>query len=235
MNVKLWVYLLFVLSIIWLLYYLNETSIQTHTLDLNRHGIVKIGATNSSNDVLKHLPNGYVFLKYKYAIKGCSLSTFHRDVTSSQYEYKTKHPVYTFIVYHNTGPHLTVCPGSHNTTPFLWSRGKTICGKKGDGYLFNCDLVHAGAKNIYGDERFVEQYKIVHVDDLLKLKNLWGLYTNKVGDCNISTLYEMFTRKFSLLFSYPVNHVFTRYAQSDQKSTFGNFILWMYGRRFYNS
>ena len=41
-------------------------------------------------ELLKHLPKDYVFLNYEYEIKGRTLSTFHRDVTSSQYEFNTK-------------------------------------------------------------------------------------------------------------------------------------------------
>ena len=90
---------------------------------LNRDGYVLIPG-GSLKEALRRLPAGYVYLKYRYTIDGCSLSTFHRDVTSSAYVYETKHPVYTFIVYRSAAPNtplLSVCPGSHRTTPFLFS------------------------------------------------------------------------------------------------------------------
>jgi len=36
--------------------------------------------------VLSNLPIDYVFLDYYYYIKGCTLSTFHRDVTSGKHK-----------------------------------------------------------------------------------------------------------------------------------------------------
>ena len=50
-----------------------------------------------------------LFIKYKYIIKDSV------DVTSSQYEFNTKYPVYTLITYKNTGQLLSICPGSHKT------------------------------------------------------------------------------------------------------------------------
>jgi len=36
----------------------------------------------TKRQILKRLPPGYRFLDYTYTIDGCTLSTFHRDVTS---------------------------------------------------------------------------------------------------------------------------------------------------------
>ena len=81
-------------------------------------------------------------------------------VTSSQYIFNTKYPVYTYIKYYNNGPHISLCPGSHKIVPFNFNKAKIINGNKNDGYLFNCDLIHAGAMNNYKEERLVMQYKI---------------------------------------------------------------------------
>ncbi len=45
----------------------------------------KIFDNDNKNEILKYVPKDYVYIDYKYEIKGCTLSTFHRDVTSSQY------------------------------------------------------------------------------------------------------------------------------------------------------
>ena len=188
--------------------------------------------------VLSYLPKGYVFLQYKYTIRGCSLSTFHRDVTSSPYIYNTRHPVYTFIMYRNAGPLLSVCPGSHRTTPFLYSSPITIRGKTNDltvGVLFHCDLVHAGAINTHGAVRYVEQYKIAHVDDIYKLKHLQHINTQRTGECNVSYWYEIFTRKCSWIFSHIFNHHFTSYLQNRPDNHMGKMLLSLYGRDFYNT
>ena len=166
----------------------------------------------TEREVLEKLPIGYEFLDYKYSIDGCTLSTFHRDVTSSQYVFKTKYPVYTFITYEYDGAALSVCPGSHKTTPFLLTTPVTVNAKS---VLFNCDVVHAGSLNLEKKPRKAVQYKIVHKDDIEKLKHLNGIDKLKYGDCDkmnpkIDTLY----RKLSLIFSYIINHQLTPYLQN---------------------
>ena len=128
-------------------------------------------------DAITNLPKDYVVLPYKYTIYGCSLSTFHRDVTSSPYIYNTRHPVYTFIQYNDIVRNpddntpetsidlLSVCPGSHKTTPFLYSSPLSISvtpnsagikrGSKSANtcVLFHCDLVHAGAIRDFPERR----------------------------------------------------------------------------------
>lgn len=213
--------------------YLREIRVHANgilDLRLDSDGVIKV----KRDEVFNILPKGYQFLDYSYSIKGCTLSTFHRDVTSSQYIFKTKHPIYTFIVYYNTGPHISYCPGSHSTTPLLFTSPRTIWGKKGDSYLFNCDLVHAGASNDYGDNRYVEQFKIAHVDDLHKLISLKGIKKNHKGDCNISKSNEIIQRNMSILFAYPINHVFTPLLQRKNKSRFVRNLIKISGKNFYN-
>ena len=217
------------------------------TTNLEKDGFTILGKVKNEH-CLKILPKGYEFINYKYSIKGCSLSTFHRDVTSSQYIFKTKHPIYTFARYLNTGPHLSVCPGSHKTVPFLFSNPYTVHGKKGDCYLFNCDLIHAGALHNFNNKRYMEQYKIAHIDDIKTIKNNHGRcsgsfcvkdlhnnYTEKKGDCNINKNYEIFTRKLSLHFSFLGNHILTKYLQKNQNNFFNKIIVYLNGRSFYNN
>ena len=165
------------------------------------------------SEVLQHLPDGYTFLDYKYTIHGCTLSTFHRDVTSSQYVFNTKHPVYTFITYKYDGPSLTVCPGSHRTAPFLFSNPVTI---NANSVLFNCDVVHAGSLNLGKKPRTAVQYKIAHRDDIGKLSHLMGVRKVKDGDCDKrnNVLADIVYRKISLIFSFVSNHVFTPFLQN---------------------
>ena len=113
--------IIFILILILILYFTYEGKYNTkYKPSLKHDGFIFLNSQNKDN-VLKHLPKGYQFINYKYTIHGCTLSTFHRDVTSSQYIYKTKYPTYTFITYKHQGSGLSVCPGSHKTTPLLFT------------------------------------------------------------------------------------------------------------------
>ena len=207
----------------------------TEYRNLNDDGYIVFRNKVNNNHILEKLPKNYVFLDYKYTIHGCTLSTFHRDVTSSKYIFNSKYPIYTYIVYNNKGPLLSVCPGSHLTSPFLYSKPLTIIGNnKNTSILFDCDLVHAGALNNLGDSRYAVQYKIAHKDDLNKLTHLFNKDTKKIGKCNISKNYEIFSRKASILFSYIINHHFTKYLQYKNNGILNKLGLYLYGREFYN-
>ena len=207
----------------------------TRTLD--QDGYIVIRESNKQLAISK-LPDAsnYVYLNYKYIIRGCSLSTFHRDVTSSSYIYQTKHPVYTYIEYTNDTqePLLSVCPGSHKSTPFLYSSPLTIWGQGHTGILFHCDLVHAGAINRLGSLRYAEQYKIAHKEDLATLGHLQNIHMEKDGQCDISPLYEYMSRRVSWIFSHIANHHFTSYLQTRPDTHIGKMLLSLYGREFYN-
>jgi len=182
--------------------------------------------------ILKELPENY-----KYQIKGCSLSRFHRDVTSSQTIFKTKYPVYTCITYENTGDLFAVCPSSHKTTPFLFERPLVIRGNKGTTILFNCDIIHAGAINKFGNKRHAIQYKICHKDDLWKLRHLIGIDKTSIGTCNNSWIYEYGLRKISLIYPFFFNHVLTKLLQErpEKDSMLEILINKFYIGDFYNS
>ena len=204
----------------------------TKQLNLQKHGIIKI---KNNKNVLDYLQTDYVFLEYEYVIRGCTLSTFHRDVTSSKYIFNADFPTYTFIKYYNQGPHISFCPGSHKTTPFLFASPLTLFGNSGDGYLFDCDLVHSGALNNYGDSRHAVQYKLVHKSDLYKFSHLQNIRASTTNSCNINQSYELFQRYFSLLFAFPVNHIFTPLLQNKPSNTISNFVVSLTGKQFYNS
>lgn len=196
---------------------------------LEKDGFVTLD-TPTKKQVLQKLPPGYQFLDYVYIIEGCTLSTFHRDVTSSQYVFKTKYPVYTFISYEHDGSTLAVCPGSHATTPLLASRPIVLDAK---AVLFNCDLVHSGALNPDMKPRRAIQYKIAHREDVEKLKHLRGIRKVKRGACEPRTFVDTFYRKMSLTFSYVINHHLTPYLQNRKN----NIVCKILGedRCFYNA
>jgi hypothetical protein len=156
------------------------------------------------SDVLQILPEGYMFIDYIYKINNVSLARFHRDVTSSKHTFKTKHTVYTLILYKYDGDLLSVCPGSNETYPFTWSRILNIDGKNGTAFLFDCDLLHAGRVNKCKD-RNVIQYKICHIDDLDTLQSLHGVRAEKTEKC-INTVHGKIERKLSYFFEMPINY-----------------------------
>lgn len=229
-------YIILLIIILYLIYILYETKdIYSNNRTIEKDGYIVINNANNK-DILKYLPKDYVFIDYKYKIKGCTLSTFYHDVTSSQYIYKTKYPVYTFIIYFNEGPLLAVSPNSHKSTPFLWDKSIVIYGKKNTGVLFNCDLIHVGAINNFEESRHAIQYKICHIDDLNTLSHLIGINKINYGKCNNSKLYEYLCRKLSMIFPFIFNHLFTSLLQEKPKKDkiFEYIITNYYIGDFYN-
>ena len=210
----------------------------TPTLEGDGFNIYRTTNTPTAQEfILQFIGPNYEFVDYEYVIQGCTLSTFHRDVTSSPYEFGTTYPVYTYIVYNNSGPLLSVCPGSHLTVPFLNSKPMTIVGENNTmtSVLFHCDLVHAGAGNDLGSKRYARQYKIVHKDDANRLAHLRGIHkTTSHGECHMNPMYEASMIKSSLLFSFWSNHVWTEYLQNRQENMVGKIIQWVYPD-FYNT
>lgn len=156
-------------------------------------------------DILRELPEGYMFIDYIYKIQNSALSTFHRDVTSSQYIYKTKYPVYTAILYNYSGELLSFCPGSNKTYPFVWSHITNIRGKAGTVFLFDCDILHAGCDNNCAVKREVLQYKICHKDDLERLDELSKVNVTKTEINCKSTIWNRIMRKASYFIEMPIN------------------------------
>jgi len=212
---KLYILIVIILFIIVYLFESNEKA-ETNTRTLDKDGfcvLQKSVYTTTTDfpcaelmeDVLHKLPNGYTFIDYIYTIQNISLSSFHRDVTSSQKIYNTTHPVYTLILYKSGGELLSICPGSHKTYPFVWSTIVNISGEAGTAFLFDCDVLHAGCIN-QCRERDVIQYKICHKDDLNKLGHLQGIRVHKTDICKITTT-DKIIRKVSYLLEFPINYL----------------------------
>jgi len=195
-----------------------ETSIQTR--DLTKDGFCVLHSPEYMDsddrpssavvqDTLACLPEGYQFLDYSYEIHGGSLSTFHRDVTSSSRILGCRNPTYTLIVYKCEGELLSVCPGSHLTFPFVWSHIVTIYGSPGTTFLFDCDVLHAGTLTIC-EKRWAMQYKICHIDDYAMLSaTLDGIHTRKLGqECMEKGWRDYLLRKLSYYFEFPINYGF---------------------------
>ena len=213
---------LILLVVFYLIYHSIEydeyftTSVNTRTLKTDGFCVLYDEAycDNSSNypckklhsDILRLLPDDYVFIDYVYKINNVALSTFHRDVTSSKTIYKTNYPVYTLILYKYDGELLSLCPGSNFSYPFVWSNIVNISGKKGTAFLFDCDLLHAGCVNSC-KYREVIQYKICHASDLIKLSHLQGINKIKTEKCEM-TMSNVCMRKMSYYFEFPINYCF---------------------------
>jgi hypothetical protein len=162
-----------------------------------------VPCTKLQKDILNKLPRGYVFINYVYKIQDTSLSTFHRDVTSSQNIYHTKHPIYTMILYKYDGELLSVCPRSNMQYPFVFSHITNISGNAGTAFLFDSELLHAGMKNKC-KKREIIQYKLCHVDDLQLLTHLSGVNKSKKDICK-DGIYESVVRKLSYYLQLPIN------------------------------
>jgi len=203
MNYKI---IMAILLIIYILYNTIEEEEEKKATNLSNDGYIILYG-NSRREVLEELPKDYVFLDYKYTLKGCKTHIFHRDVDSSQYFLKTRHPVYTYSIYKSNGPLISLCPGSHKTTPYLFEKPVIINGEKHTGILYNTDLVHCGVLHKEKNMHYEEQYKLCHKSDVEKLDSLNKNHINDVGMCTNNGLYEFITRKLSLIFNYPLNYV----------------------------
>ena len=165
--------------------------------------------TNSQEDerkeTLNRLQSNYEFLDYEYTIHSTALSTFHRDVTSSQVLYNCKHPVYTLIVYEYGGDLLSICPASERTWPFVWTRIVNLNGPPNTCVLFNSEMLHAGQPNECRP-RLTRQYKICHRDDIKNLSHLVGVRAKKDIECVDDTASKI-KRKISYYFAFAINHL----------------------------
>ena len=200
--------------------------------NLHNNGFVVYNTNDIFNDTLERLPYGYVFLNYSYTIKGTSLITWHRDVTSGQSYLGTNYPTYTAINYLCDGDLLTVCGGSHNTLPFSFCAPQIIKGKSGTTVLFNADLLHAGAPNKIGDGRHAIQYKIAHIDDLKFLNHLQGINVTKSD--NTPQKFVALQRWYSWKFAWLSNTFFYTLMQKRHNGILG-YIQSLINIDFYNS
>jgi hypothetical protein len=186
-------------------------------------------------EILHRLPPGYQLLDYYYYIKGCSLSTFHRDVTSGQRYFGTIHPTYTVVIYEYDGDFLSVCPNSARTYPFSWSRAINLKGQKNTVVLFNADTVHCGMINKIGTARKVLQYKVAHRDDVEKLRELNDIKVEKTTSCSLSPPVEKSLRLLSWHFCWLINTVFTPLLQRRTSSGISRYVQDAIPISFYNN
>lgn len=241
------VILFFIAIIIYTVYYSYELQPNTN-YNIRDHGFITWRTQKDmdhlnpiqkreelQSEVLQHLPPGYQFLDYYYYIKGCSLSTFHRDVTSGQQYFQTKYPTYTLVLYEYDGDFLSVCPGSAFTYPFSWSRAVNLKGRKNTIVLFNADTVHCGIINSIGTARKVLQYKIAHRDDMEKLKVLNDIKVEKTTSCNLSPPVEKSLRFLSWHFCWLINTVFTPLLQSRKFTGMSKYVQDLIPVSFYNN
>jgi hypothetical protein len=184
---------------------------------------------------LTSLPPDYLFLDYEYLIHSAALSTFHRDVTSSQHLYACDHPVYTLIVYEYDGDLLSICPASERTWPFVWSRIVNLSGPKSTCVLFNSEILHAGQPN-HCRPRFARQYKICHREDIKKLSHLQGIRAKKDVPC-IDDMSSRMKRKISYYFAFLINHVFYPFLMQKWSADtwMGQMQSWLPDHQFYNN
>ena len=225
--VYFWLSILLFSLILWIYYYCQENDEYLYQVK-NKYNLDKDGicilynpkydkettdrpSTSLQTDILRELPEGYHFIDYIYKIENNSLSTFHRDVTSSKSIFQTKYPVYTVILYKYDGELFSFCPRSNHSYPFTWSHITNISGKKGTVFLFDSDLLHAGGNPI-GVEREVVQFKVCHREDMDLLRELSGVRMDKknVSPDNssyvFSSILKSVLRKASYFFEMPINY-----------------------------
>jgi hypothetical protein len=244
-------YFIIIFLLIYIVFYSQEIqlTIYQQKYDLEKDGLYVLynpiyskETTNKpckllETDILRELPDGYQFIDYIYKIENNSLSTFHRDVTSSKQIFKTKHTVYTVILYKYDGELLSLCPNSNKSYPFVCSRIINYSGKSGTCFIFNCDVLHAGMPNLYCKDKSIIQYKICHKDDLSKLLHLSGIQQKYNKECIPFTVYNYFQRKFSYFFEMPINTFFSPLLEKkyEEGSWIGTIQSYFNTLTFYNN
>jgi hypothetical protein len=203
--------------------------------NLERDGYCVVASRNTRNSlessVLAHLPAGYHFLNYKYIIGGQPLITYHRDVTSSQTSFNTKHPTYTAIHYNYAGEHLSVAPGSH----LSWTLGLpiTLGGKENTVILFNADLVHGGVDAPEGVARVATQYKIAHLDDFEALDHLQGVNMTVERTESLDEPMNTILRLLSYVFTVPIQ-VFARSLLQERQPGLVGYLQSLFPLQYFN-
>jgi hypothetical protein len=230
----LWVTLLSAAYIGW---YLRHRRVDLHEITTLTHdGYITWNGTDKET-ARQVLGGDYVFLDYEYTIRGCSLSTWHRDVTSGQRYWQTAHPTYTLIHYKYNGDLLSISPHSHTDFPYAFRRPVDIVGPANTMVLFNADMLHAGMPNTAGDARHAVQYKLAHRDDVVHLTHLQGIRTVKDGRGQpaMAPWLEAMLRHASFFGSFVVNQFCARFMLRSYDDGFANWIQRLIPLRFYNN
>ena len=203
--------------------------------ELREKGYIVLSSRNTlsslKSTILPLLPEGYVFLDYKYTIVGPPLFTYHRDVTSSRSSFNTRYPTYTVIHYEYDGAHLSVSPGSHlQWQPYL---PITIGGNKNQTILFDCDLVHAGLEAPASVKRKATQYKIAHRDDLYLLQEVASVDIVQKGK-EVHWILKPILLAVSYIFTVPIQVICRPLMQRLQTGLFG-YIQDLFPLNYYNN
>jgi hypothetical protein len=216
-------------------WYLRHRRHDHHELTTLKHdGFMTWNGTDKETARLV-LGGDYVFLDYEYTIRGCSLSTWHRDITSGQRYWLTTHPTYTLIHYKYDGDFLSISPSSHTDFPYAFRRPVDIVGPADTMVLFNADMLHAGMPNTAGDARHAIQYKLAHRDDVARLAHLQGIHNVKEGRGQpaMAPWLETTLRHVSFFGSFVVNQFCPRLMMRSYDDGFANWIQRWIPLRFY--
>jgi len=129
-------------------------------------------------EVVKSLGPGYEFQDYVFILKKSSIHTCHRDANGDLFNKGQMNPSYTMIVFLEGSDNcLEVAPGSHDGRKLNPEGTVPVPCRAGDLFLFDANLVHAGA---IGPDRLRVQMKVTHRDDR---DTIWYYENyNKVAD-----------------------------------------------------
>jgi hypothetical protein len=218
-------------------WYAKHRRVEIHEITtLKRDGYM---VWNGVDKEAAHLILGseYVFLDYEYTIRGCSLSTWHRDVTSGQRYWDTEYPTYTLIHYKHSGDMVSLVPGSHNDFPYAPSQPVDVIGPADTMVLFNADMLHAGMPNTNGSDRHAVQYKLAHRCDLDRLTHIQGIRITKDGrgKPSLPVWLESFLRFLSYHGAFIVNQFAPRLMMRSYDDGFSNWVQRWVPVRFYNN
>ena len=145
----------------------------------------------SEKEVLKKLPEDYVFLDYKKIYRNERLGYFKREY--ELLKFRPKYQTYVLFKFLYKGPHLSVCFKSHENKYVLLNKPKWIYGNSGDQYLINSNLVYS---NYYNDKKMdYEKYYIVKKFDKSKFSTLEGSVESNISKNNNESDYY-FSRYF---------------------------------------
>jgi hypothetical protein len=112
----------------------------------------------------------YIFQDYVFIIKKSAIHTCHRDSNGDFFNKDQKYPSYTMLIFlEDMDKCLGVIPKSHfDVNSFNYNAEDEVLNilcKKGDGIIFNANLIHVGALNSQ-DNHLRIQMKITHKDDI---------------------------------------------------------------------
>ena len=96
-------------------------------------------------------------------------------------------------------------------------------------------MLHCGMINKVGKNRKVIQFKIVHEDDLYKLRKLNNIHIEKEGKCELSIPNELGLRFISYHFAWFINSVLTPLLQRHKEDGIGRVLQSIVPISFYNN